>query len=252
MIRAQHRLLTEGLKVDHLRLVMGTSMGGMHTWLWGQDHPEFMDALLPLASLPAPISGRNRVWRRVIIDAIRNDPSWEHGEYHNQPPSLTTAAEMLFLMSSNPVERQREAPTREAADRVLDNYVARTTRAMDANDVLYAIESSADYDPGPGLERIAAPLLAINFEDDLINPPELGILEREIKRVPKGEAVLIPRGERSRGHGTHTLAAVWKDHLIRLLHETDRGDADEGRSGPFSRSLPSIKRSRMELSGNPR
>ncbi len=179
MIEAQHRLLTEGLKVDHLRLVIGTSMGGMHTWLWGETYPDFVDALMPLASLPAQISGRNRAWRRVIIDAIRNDPSWKDGEYRDQPPSLKAAAEMLFLMSNNPVERQKEAPTREAADRVLDDYVSRTTRSMDANDVLYAIESSSDYDPAPGLERIKAPLLAINFEDDLINPPELGILERE-------------------------------------------------------------------------
>ena len=125
MIEAQHRLLTEGLKVDHLRLVIGTSMGGMQTWLWGETYPEFMDALLPLASLPTQISGRNRVWRRVISDAIRNDPSWDHGEYRTQPPSLRTAAEMLFFMSNNPVERQKEAPTREQADRVLDDYVAR-------------------------------------------------------------------------------------------------------------------------------
>jgi homoserine O-acetyltransferase len=220
MIEAQYRLLTEGLKVDHLRLVIGTSMGGMHTWLWGEQHPEFMDALLPLASLPTQISGRNRVWRRVIIDAIRNDPTWDRGEYLTQPPGLLTAAEMLFFMSNNPIERLKEAPTREQADRVLDEYVARTTRAMDANDVLYAIESSADYDPGPGLDRIRAPLVAINFEDDLINPPELGSLEREIGRVPKGKAILIPRSDRTRGHGTHTLAAVWKDHLTRLLDET--------------------------------
>jgi homoserine O-acetyltransferase/O-succinyltransferase len=222
MIEAQYRLVTEGLKLDHLRLVMGTSMGGMHTWLWGEMHPEFMDALLPLASLPTQISGRNRAWRRVIIDAIRNDPAWEHGEYSAPPSSLRTAAEMLFVMSSNPVERQREAPTREAADRVLDDYVGRAMRTMDANDVLYAVESSADYDPGPGLERIAAPLLAINFEDDLINPPELGIVEREIRRVTKGKAIVIPRSDRTRGHGTHTLAAVWKDLLIALLGETER------------------------------
>jgi homoserine O-acetyltransferase len=228
MIRAQHRLLTEGLQVDHLRLVMGTSMGGMHTWLWGQEHPEFMDALLPLASLPAQISGRNRVWRRVIIDALRNDPAWEGGEYRAQPPSLRTAAAMLFLMASNPVERQEEAPTRERADRVLDEYVARTVRTMDANDVLYALESSGDYDPGPGLGRIRAPLVAINFEDDLINPPALGILEREIGRVPNGKAVLVPRSERTRGHGTHTLAAVWKEHLIRLLDETNPRDSGKG------------------------
>jgi homoserine O-acetyltransferase len=222
MIAAQHRLLTEGLKVGHLRLVMGTSMGGMHTWLWGETYPGFMDALMPLASLPAQISGRNRSWRRLVIDAIRNDPAWERGEYRTQPPSLRTAAEMLFLMSSNPVERQREAPTREAADRVLDRYVAQTSKALDANDVLYAIESSSDYDPGPGLGTIQAPLLAVNFEDDLINPPELGILEREVRRVKRGRAVVIPRGDRTRGHGTHTLAAVWNDHLRALLAETGR------------------------------
>jgi homoserine O-acetyltransferase len=220
MVAAQHRLLTEGLKVDHLRLVMGTSMGGMQTWLWGETYPEFMDALLPLASLPTQISGRNRAWRRIVIDAIRNDPAWQGGEYRTQPPSLRTAAEMLYFMSNNPVVRQIEAPTRERADHVLDDYVARTMRAMDANDVLYAIESSSDYDPGPGLDRIRAPLLAINFEDDLINPPELGILGREIGRVSKGKAILIPRSERTRGHGTHTLAAVWKEHLIRLLDES--------------------------------
>ena len=222
MIEAQYRLVTEGLEVDHLRLVMGTSMGGMHTWLWGERHPGFMDALLPLASLPTQISGRNRVWRRIIADAIRHDPGWEGGEYRAQPPSLRTAAEMLYFMGSNPVERQWEAPTREQADRVLDEYVARIVRTSDANDVLYAVESSADYDPGPGLEGIAAPLLAINFEDDLINPPELGILEREIGRVRRGKAVVIPRGDRTRGHGTHTLAAVWKEHLIELLRATAR------------------------------
>jgi homoserine O-acetyltransferase len=228
MVQAQYRLLTEGLKVDHLRLILGTSMGGMHCWLWGQTYPEFMDALLPLASLPTQISGRNRAWRRLVADAIRGDPAWERGDYQSQPPSLRTAAEMLYLMSSNPVERQKEAPTREQADRVLDEFVARTIKAMDANDVLYAIESSGDYDPSPGLERIVAPLVAINSEDDLINPPELGIVEREIRRVPKGKAVLIGRSDRTRGHGTHTLAAVWKDHLIRLLQETTPRVAGQG------------------------
>jgi homoserine O-acetyltransferase len=224
MIAVQHRLLTERLHVEHLRLIIGTSMGGMHTWLWGQTYPEFMDALLPLASLPTQISGRNRVWRRIITDAIRNDSGRDHGNYRTQPSGLRTVSEMLFFMSNNPVERQKEAPTRERADRVLDAFVATTIKAMDANNVLYAMESSADYDPGPGLERIRAPLVAINFEDDLINPPELGILEREIRRVPRGKAVLIPRSDRTRGHGTHTLAAVWKDHLVRLLNETERRD----------------------------
>jgi homoserine O-acetyltransferase/O-succinyltransferase len=222
MIEAQHRLLVEGLQVDHLRLVIGTSMGGMHTWLWGEKYPDFADALMPLASLPGPISGRNRAWRRVIIDAIRNDPAWLAGDYRFQPPSLRTAAQMLFLMSNNPVERQKEAPSREAADRVLDEYVTRLFRTSDANDVLYALESSGDYDPSPALEEIRSPLLAINFEDDLINPPELGILEREIRRVGKGRALLIPRSDRTRGHGTHTLASVWKQHLVKLLADSER------------------------------
>ena len=221
MITAQHRLLTEGLQVNQLRLVLGTSMGGMQTWLWGETYPEFVGALMPLASLPTQISGRNRAWRRLVSDAIRNDLAWERGDYRSQPPSVRTAAEMLFLMSNNPVERQHEAPTRQRADEVLDEYVTRTMKSMDANDVLYAIESSNDYDPGARLERIRVPLVAINFEDDLINPPELGILEREIKRVPNGKAVLVPRSERTRGHGTHTLAAVWKDHLVQLLRDTE-------------------------------
>ncbi len=222
MVTAQHRLVTEGLKVDHLRLVMGTSMGGMHTWLWGGTYPDFMDALMPLASLPTQISGRNRAWRRIIIDAIRNDPGWEGGEYKSQPQASRTAAEMLFLMSNNPVERQKEAPTREAADRVLDAFVARSMRTIDANDTLYAVDASTDYDPGPALERIAAPLVAINFEDDLINPPELGVLEREIRRVPGGKAMIVPRSDRTRGHGTHTLAAVWKAELVDLLNRSAR------------------------------
>jgi homoserine O-acetyltransferase len=221
MVEAQYRLVSEGLKVNHLRLVMGTSMGGMHTWLWGGMYPDFMDALLPLASLPTQISGRNRAWRRVIIDAIRHDPTWENGNYTQPPTSLRVAAEMLYLMSSNPVQRQKEAPTREAADRQLDQFVSRSVRGIDANDVLYALESSADYDPGPGLEKIQARLLAINFADDLINPPELGILEAETKRVKHGQAITMPLSEHTRGHGTHTLAAVWKHHLVELLKASE-------------------------------
>ncbi len=217
MIDLQHRLLTEGLGVNHLRLVMGTSMGGMHTWLWGQMHPTFMDALMPLASLPAQISGRNRVWRRVLIDAIRNDPAWNGGNYTSQPPSLRVAAQMLWLASSNPVRRQNEAPTLADADRVMENYIANYIKTADANDVLYYFEASRDYDPAPGLEKIVAPLVAINFADDIINPPELGILERETKRVPRGRAVTYPATDRTAGHGTHTMAAVWKDELSKLF-----------------------------------
>lgn len=222
MVQADYLLLTQGLRVNHARLVMGTSMGGMHTWLWGEQHPEFMDALLPLASLPTQISGRNRVWRRMVIDAIRNDPAWKGGEYASEPPALRTDIEMLWLMGSNPVLRQAEAPTLARADEVIEAYVAENLKTYDANDILYALEASHDYDPGPGLERIQAPLLAINSADDLINPPELGILEREIKRVPKGRAVVIPYSERTRGHGSHTVAALWKDDLIQLLKSPER------------------------------
>ena len=220
MVQAQYQLLTEGLKVNHARLVMGTSMGGMHTWIWGKQYPEFMDALMPLASLPTQISGRNRGWRRLVIDAIRNDPAWLDGEYKTQPPGLRTAAAMLWLMSSNPVQRQKEAPTLKEADQRLDAFETVIVVTADANDVLYALEASHDYDPGPDLEKIKAPLLAINSADDLINPPELGILEREIKRVPRGRALIIPLSEKTRGHGSHTIAALWKDELVKLLDQS--------------------------------
>jgi homoserine O-acetyltransferase/O-succinyltransferase len=222
MVEAQYRLLTDGLGVNHARLVMGTLMGGMHTWLWGELHPDFMDALMPLASLPTQISGRNRAWRRMVIDAIRNDPAWEGGEYKTQPPSLRTAAEMLWFMSSNPVLRQKDAPTLAKTDEVLDKFVDGIVKADDANDVLYALEASHDYDPGPNLEKIRAPLLAINSADDLINPPELGILEREIKRVPHGRAIVIPFSDKTRGHGSHTIAMLWKDELVKLLKGTEK------------------------------
>jgi homoserine O-acetyltransferase len=219
MIEAQHRLLTEQLKVNHLRLVMGTSMGGMHTWFWGELHPEFMDALLPLASLPTEISGRNRVWRRMIIDAIRTDPGWKDGEYKIQPHSLRIASEVLYFMGNNPLQRYKDAPTLQKADELLDAYVSNWMKISDANDVLYALEASRDYNPGPDLDKIKARLLAINFADDLINPPELGILEREIKRVAHGKALLLPMTEHTRGHGTHTLAATWKEPLGELMSE---------------------------------
>jgi homoserine O-acetyltransferase len=222
MVEAQFRLLTGGLGVNHARLVMGTSMGGMHTWLWASAHPDFMDALLPLASLPAQISGRNRAWRRLVIDAIRNDPEWRGGNYSAQPQSLRTAAQMLWLMSTNPVLRQKEAPTLAKIDEVLDKFVTDYLKTGDANDMLYALEASRDYDPDPGLEKIRAPLVAINFADDLVNPPELGILEREITRVPKGRAVTLPLSDKTRGHGSHTIAALWKDELERLLKESGK------------------------------
>jgi homoserine O-acetyltransferase len=221
MIEADYRLLTEGLKVNHLRLVMGTSMGGMHTWVWGETHPDFMDALMPLACLPERISGRNRVWRRMVADMIRTDPQWNNGEYASQPHGLALAAEMLFYLSSNSTRRYKEAPTATEADKLVDAFVANSIKTMDANDVLYAVEASRDYDPGPGLESIRAQVSAVNFADDLINPPELGILERQIQRVKRGKAVVMPQSDKTNGHGTHTLAAVWKEYLVELLRDTD-------------------------------
>jgi homoserine O-acetyltransferase len=217
MIQAQYRLLTEGLGVNHLRLVMGTSMGGMHTWLWGERYPDFMDALMPLASLPTQISGRNRVWRRIVIDAIRNDPEWRGGDYAIQPQSLRVALEILFFMGSNPVLRQQQMSSLGQSDAVIDDMTANGFKSTDANDLLYQVEASRDYDPGPNLENIKAPLLAVNSADDLINPPELGILEREVKRVPRGRAVILPWSAQTRGHGTHTIAATWKDYLRELF-----------------------------------
>ena len=221
MIEAQYRLLKEGLGVNHLRLVMGTSMGGMHTWLWGETHPDFMDALMPLACLPTEISGRNRVWRRMIIDSIRGDPGWNNGEYTTQPNGTRVAHEVLYFMGSNPTQRLKEAPTLARADESLDRYVDDAMKRLDANDVLYALEASRDYNPGPELERIRAPLLAVNFADDLINPSELGVLEHEIKRVKRGKAVMIPESDRTRGHGTHTIAAIWEKHLAALLKKSE-------------------------------
>ena len=217
MVDAEHRLVTDGLHVNHLRLVMGTSMGGMHTWMWGEAYPDMMDALMPLASLPAPIGGRNRVWRRMISEVIRGDKEWADGDYKTQPPSLRFAAEVFFFMVDNPKRRTEQFPTGPAADKGLDEFADKETKTWDANDLLYAIESSSDYDPSKELAAIRAPLVAVNSADDLINPPDQGLLERGIAQVPHGRAVLIPEGPDTRGHGTHTVARLWKAELEQLL-----------------------------------
>jgi homoserine O-acetyltransferase len=220
MVDAEYRLVTEGLHINHLRLVMGTSMGGMHTWMWGEAYPDFMDALMPLASLPEQISGRNRAWRQMISDCIRNDPEWLGGEYQHQPESLRIASEILWFMGSNPALRYQQAPTGDKAEEVLKKYGDTAMKTTDANNVLYAVESSRDYDPAPKLEAITAPLLAVNSADDLINPPDLGIMEKQITRVKNGKAVLVPEGPDTAGHGTHTLARVWKSELADLMKRT--------------------------------
>jgi homoserine O-acetyltransferase len=222
MVTAQYRLLTEALGVNHLLLVMGTSMGGMHTWMWGEKYPDFMDGLVPLASVPAQIAGRNRMIRRMIMDDIRNDPSWQGGEYTTQPRGLMAAMQLLFIMTSSPLQEQRAAPARDAADAFIERYLRNAVERHDANDVLYAFDASRTYDPSSQLERIRAPVLAINSADDEVNPPELGLMERLMPRVKHGRYVLIPTSERTRGHGTHTVAAVWKRELAKFMAELRR------------------------------
>lgn len=222
MVTAQHRLVTEGLGVDHLRLVMGTSMGGMQTWMWGVRYPRFMDALVPLASVPTQIAGRNRMMRTMISDAIRTDPEWRGGDYTAPPRGLVAALGMLFMMTSSPLQLHAVAPTRDSADAYIRRWTRTRLATTDANDFLFQFEASRDYDPSPHLGRIRAPVLAINSADDLVNPPELGLMERLIARVPRGRYVLIPTGPRTRGHGTHSLPALWKSHLAALLSEIAR------------------------------
>ena len=218
MVAAQYALVTLGLQVDHLRLVLGTSMGCMHTWMWGESHADFVDALMPLACLPVPIAGRNRVWRDLLIDAIRSDPDWRQGEYKTQPGgALRTAAGLLLIAGSAPIQMQLALPTPDAADQFVQKYMERELQDLDANDLLYQVSASRTYDPSAGLENIRAPVMWVNSADDFINPPELGVAEREIKRVPKGRFVLLPASDQTHGHGTHTWAAVWQQYLGQLL-----------------------------------
>jgi homoserine O-acetyltransferase/O-succinyltransferase len=218
MVAAQYALVTKGLGVNHLRLVMGTSMGCMHTFMWGEAYPDFMDALMPLACLPVQIAGRNRLWRALLIDAIRSDPQWMNGDYTAEPAdALRTAGGLLLIAGSAPIQMQLSLPTRDAADEFLQKYMTRELADLDANDLLYQVNASRDYDPSAGLEKIRVPLVQINSGDDFINPPELGIAEREIKRVKGGRFVLLPASEKTHGHGTHTWAAVWQQYLEQLL-----------------------------------
>ena len=218
MVAAQQEMLQQGLHVDHLRLVMGTSMGCMHTFMWGETYPDFMDALMPLACLPVQIAGRNRVWRKLLIDAIRNDPEWRLGEYQSEPlGALRTAAGLLLMAGSAPIQMQLALPNRDAADQFLDKLMQRQLNDLDANDLLYQMNASRDYDPSPGLEKIKVPVTQVNSADDFINPPELGIAEREIKRLKGGRFVLLPGSEQTHGHGTHTWAALWQNDLAQLL-----------------------------------
>jgi homoserine O-acetyltransferase len=221
MVAAQYALLMQGLHVTHLRLVMGTSMGCMQSFMWGESWPDFMDALMPLACLPVQIAGRNRMWRKMTMDAIRNDPAWLGGEYKSEPQmALRAAADLLILAGSAPQQMQKSYSTRDAADKYIEETVAKDLSSLDANDLLYQVDASRNYDPSGALEKIGARVMWINSADDFINPPELGTAEREAKRLKNGRFVLIPISDQTHGHGTHTWAAVWQQYLAELLGAT--------------------------------
>lgn len=217
MVAAQRALLVDGLGVKHLRLVLGTSMGGMQCWVWGEKYPGFMDGLVPLAAVPTEIAGRNRILRKMIIDSIRTDPEWKNGEYVAQPRGLEAGVRFLLLMVSAPMAWHAAAPTRDAADRFYADSMQTRLKGADANDFLYAFEASRDYDPSRDLEKVEAPVLAINFADDFINPPELGLMEKLIPRVKRGKYVLVPASAETKGHSTHSWPKFWGEHLKGFL-----------------------------------
>jgi len=196
-------------------------MGCMHSFVWGETYPAFMDALMPLACQPVEIAGRNRVWRKMVMEAIRNDPEWKGGDYATEPrQGLRTALDLLLIAGSAPLYMQKTLPTRDAADKYLDDYFKTRMTGLDANDLWYAVNASRNYDPAVHLENIIAPVMYINSADDFINPPELQMAERETQRVKNARFVLIPTSDETRGHGTHTRAAVWKQYLAELLEES--------------------------------
>jgi homoserine O-acetyltransferase/O-succinyltransferase len=220
MVLGEYLVVTKGLGLDHLRLVLGTSMGCMHSWVWGETYPGFSDALMPLACMPVQLAGRNRMTREMAMDAITSDPAWMQGEYMTQPTGLKTAIDMLIIMGSSALQMQKQYPTRDAADEYLHKAQSSYMETLDANDFLYQFNSSRNYDPSKDLEKIKVPVMAINSADDFINPPELNIVPKEIKRVPKGKFVLLPTTDETRGHGTHTLPAIWSQYLQELLQES--------------------------------
>ena len=221
MVRSQRMMLDE-MKIDHLRLILGTSMGCMQSFVWGETYPGFVDALAPFACLPVQIAGRNRMMRYMAIQAIKQDPAWMDGEYKSEPiQGLRTANELLLIMGSSPLQMQKQAPTRDAAEQYVDNYLKRVMASTDANDLIFYTNASRNYDPSPHLDRITVPVLWINSADDYINPPELGIAEKLVTRMPHARFILLPISDQTRGHGTHTVAAVWKDYLAEFMNSTE-------------------------------
>lgn len=222
MVAAQHRLVTEGLGIRRARLVLGNSMGGMQAWIWGTTYPEFMDALVPMAAQPTEMASRNWMMRRLIIDAIRKDPDWKDGNYTEQPRAMRTAAVFYGIATNGgTLAYQKQAPTRELADKLLDQRLAAPFPA-DANDTLYQWDSSRDYNPAPRLDRIQATVLVINAADDERNPPETGLVDREVKRIKNAQLHLIPASEETRGHGTTGMAKFWRQQVQDLLQTAPR------------------------------
>jgi homoserine O-acetyltransferase len=219
MVKLQHELVTKGLGLTNLKLVMGTSMGAMHAWNWGYMYPGFAAGLVPLASNPVEIGGRNRVWRKLLIDAIEKDPTWKNGDYTEQPRGLASAIGFLMMATSAPLQWQKQFPTVAAADKYVEEQVASRSKNTDANDMLYYYHAIEDYNPEPHLSAITAPLLAINSADDFVNPPELPMMQALITKVPKGRFILIPISDDTRGHGTHSLPAIWGGELAKFLAE---------------------------------
>jgi homoserine O-acetyltransferase/O-succinyltransferase len=223
MVRAEHLVVTQALHVNHLRLIGGTSMGCMHTWMWAERYPDFLDTALPLACLPIQISGRNRMIRRMIMDSIRDDPAWDNGNYTKEPEcGIRGAVNLLFVLISAPLYEQKLYPTQQLADKAASEFMNRELAVTDANDMLYQWNASRDYDPSSGLGKIKAWVMAINSADDQVNPPELNVVPKEIKKVRHGQFVLLPITSETRGHGTHSLPMIWLQYLAKLLSESGR------------------------------
>ncbi len=220
IVAAQYRLVREHLGIDHLRLVLGVEMGGMQTWLWGERYPGFMDALMPLGCAPAPVTGRQRIYRDMVIDAIESDPEWKGGEYGPAPRGVVAAEFLMFLMNQGALQLEHWAPSGGVADAQFQAWRRRAPHADDANDLLYAFHASKSYDPGPDLGRIRAAVAAVNFADDALNPPELGIVERAMRQVAKGRHILIPASAETRGAATAMRARVWREYVEELLRAT--------------------------------
>jgi len=221
MVRSQHQMLLDGLHVDHLRLILGTSMGCMQSFVWGETYPGFADALMPLACQAVPLAGRNRMWRYMSIQSVEKDPAWKNGDYTTEPQSVRTACMFTMLVGLAPLQAQKNYPTREKAEADVDWYLSTCEKRVDANDMIYYTDASRNYDPSKGLAKITVPVMWINSADDFINPPELGIAQQQVKEMPHAKFVLLPITDDTRGHGTHTVAKIWKDYLVELLKESE-------------------------------